>query len=49
MKEEIEKRIVVLEAEIKQHEKDYMEMPTVICSKQGAVIELKKLIEPDKE
>ena len=48
MKKEIKKRIVVLEAEIKQHQEDYNKMPTIIISKQGAVVELKKLIETDK-
>lgn len=44
-KEDIEKRIVELEKEIEQHQGDYAKLPTIIVSKQGAVMELKKLIE----
>lgn len=49
MKEEIERRVVELEAEIKNHQEDYGKLPTVIVSKQGAVKELKKLLELGKD
>ncbi|MCK5613970.1 hypothetical protein KAR91_69550 [Candidatus Pacearchaeota archaeon] len=49
MKEDIKKRIEVLEGEIEQHQADYEKLPTIIVSKQGAIFELKKLIKTNKK
>lgn len=44
MKKNIKKRIKELEVEVKKHQEDYEKLPTIIVSKQGAILELQKLI-----
>ena len=49
MNEVIEKRIKELEEDIAKHQSDYDKLPTIIVSKKGAVVELKKLLGEDSE